>query len=99
MDEYQYSCCIFLDLSTAFDIVNHRSLFQKFYEFRGLALNLVKSYLTNGIQYTKIGNSKSSLQKIECGISQGSLLDPLLFTLRVNNLPSESTSQLQFFQV
>ena len=94
MDQGQYNCCIFLDLSKAFDIVNHSILLQKLkkcYGFGGLALNLIKSYLTNRIQCTKIGKSKSNLQKIECGIPQDSSLGPLLCTLQINNLLSVLT--------
>ena len=101
MDQGQYSCCIFLDLSKAFDIVNHSILLQKlekFYGFKGLAFNLIKSYLTNRIQYIKIGKSKSNLQKIECKIPQGSSLGPLLCTLKINDLPSVLTFSVTLFE-
>ena len=44
-----YTCCIFLDLTKAFDTVNHDVLLQKmenFYGFRGLPLKLMRSYVT-----------------------------------------------------
>ena len=75
-------CCIFLDLTKAFDTVNHDVLLHKmknFYGFQGLALKLVQSYLSNRQQYTKVENCKSDLTKIEYGVPQGSSFGPLLF--------------------
>ena len=66
VDEGRYSCCIFLDLSKAFDSVQQDILLcklEKLYGFRGNALELMKSYQTNRLQYTKIGNSKSKQLK------------------------------------
>ena len=68
IDQNLYNCGIFLDLSKAFDTVNHNILVNKlenYFGFRGRALELMKSYLTNRFQCTKIGNSKSKLLPIE----------------------------------
>ena len=50
IDNGLYTCCIFLDLSKAFDTVNHRILLWKLYHYfgiRGTALHLIESYLSN----------------------------------------------------
>ena len=91
---------VFLDLSKAFGSVQHDILLcmlEKLYGFRGNALELIKSYLTNRVQYTKIGNSKSKHLKIDCGFPQGSSLGPLLFILYVNDLPQVSEFSTTLF--
>ena len=93
IDQGMYTCCIFLDLKKAFDTVDHYLLLQKLeitYGFGGVALDIMKSYLTNRQQFTKIRNKHSTKQNINCGIPQGFLLGPLLFILYINNLPSAS---------
>ena len=70
-DDSLYTCCVFLDLTKAFDTVDHQILLDKLernYGIRGLALQLMESYLSNRQQYTKIHPYKSKLEKITCGV-------------------------------
>ena len=83
-----HSLGIFLDLSKAFDLIDHNILLYKlpYFGIRGVALDWFNSYLQNRSQYTRYNNFDSSLSKVECGIPQGSMLGSLLFLLYINDL-------------
>ena len=68
-----------MDLSKAFDTLNHKLLFKKLqaYGFDKKSLSFIESYFTNREQRTKIGDSFSKYQRIITGVPQGSILGPL----------------------
>ena len=74
-DEGYNSCCLFLDLSKAFDTVNHTLLLNKLtqYGIRGKMFDLLSSYLTNHKQFTECNNIKSKVKLLYVGYLKAQL--------------------------
>ena len=76
---------VYIDLSKAFDglDLNILLLKLKFYGLNDNAISLLKNYLSDRDPYVQLGNTKSQLHGISCGIPQGSLMDPLLLLFMI----------------
>ena len=99
MDEGQNLDIIYLDFKKAFDTVPHSRLLTKLsgYGIRGKTLSWIQEFLTDRYQQVVVGAASSTWGKVTSGVPQGSVLGPTLFTLYVNDLPSQVCSSLKMF--
>ena len=80
---------ILIDLQKAFDTINHDILLKKL-SIIGFSDHTVKwfqSYLSNRKFMVSLEDSFSEVSSMSCGVSQGSILSPLLFLVYVNDMP------------
>ena len=79
LDSGSVSMGIFIDLSKAFDTINHNILLHKleYYGVENITHDFSHSYFPNRQQYVEIDSVESSMLSITTGVPQGSILSPL----------------------
>ena len=100
IDNGNLSLLTLLDLSAAFDTIDHSILLERLHTsfgIDGLPLKWVKSYVSNRHQKVKIDNNISNVLPILYGVPQGLVLGPLLFSMYIYPLTDVIDDHKLFF--
>ena len=100
MENNNYIVTLFLDLSKAFDSINHSLLLNKLEEigFNSDSILLISSFLSKRTQRVKLNNFYSDWLLVKQGVPQGTILGPLLFLLYVNDIQNVCSKDCQLIQ-
>jgi len=96
VDDGDATALLFLDLSAAFDTIDHDVLLNRLADrcgFQDAALGWFRSYFSRRTQSVVVDGEVSEPVTFECGVPQGSVLGPLLFLVYVASLPDENEEE------
>ncbi len=96
VDDGDVALLVLLDLSAAFDTIDHDQLVKRLnvdFGLDGTVLRWITSYLSDRFQSVVIGKTFSKEEQLSCGVPQGSVLGPILFTLYTKQLGNVLQSQ------
>lgn len=90
----QLTLGVSIDYSKAFYSINHKLLLEKmrYYGIRGIALELITSYLGHSSQFVQVNNLRSKIRQLHLGVPQGSILGPLLFNMYIIDIVNVDTN-------
>ena len=88
LNNYKYTISVFMDLSKAFDVIDHDILKNKLehYGFRGNFLNLLLNFVADRKYFVHVNGLNSDMKILNIGVPQGSTLGPLLFLIYINDM-------------
>ena len=88
LNNHKYTISIFMDLSKAFDVINHEILKNKLdhYGFRGNFLNFLLNFIKDRTYFVHVNGLNSDMKMLNIGVPQGSTLGPLLFLIYINDM-------------
>ena len=99
LTDKKYTISVFLGLSKAFDVIDHKILKMKLghYGFRGKFLDFLMSFVKDRKYFVHVNGMNSEIKTVNIGVPQGSTLGPLLFLLYINDM-AYITELLQLLQ-
>ena len=90
---------VFLDIEKAFDMVYTNTLLLKLlkYGVQGFMFHFLKAFLSNRTFHVRVSSTPSQVKVLQNGVPQGSVLNPLLFAIIINDLPTCFNSSATLF--
>ena len=88
LNNSKYAVSVFMDLSKAFDVIDHKILETKLihYGFRGKFLEFLLNFIRDRKYFVHINGKNSETKMVNIGVPQGSTLGPLFFLIYINDM-------------